>query len=76
MTSRYDFVDDPAQRRRVSRIQSGIALAMVALLTGLIVSAADDPDGFADDVPAAAAAAAPAFVMPIEVRPIGRGEGA
>jgi hypothetical protein len=76
MASRHEFVDDPAQRRRAARIQCGIALAAVALLTGLIVFAADDYDGFADDMSSAAAVAARAYVMPVEVRPIGHGEGA
>lgn len=71
MTSRYDFIKDPAERRMVARCQVGAALLFIAFLAAVMVFEPGTPSE-----PAASNVEAPTAGEPIEPRPIGFGGGA
>jgi len=74
MQSRYDTIVDPAERRFVARAQLWAAAVVLALIAaGAALYPVDRPAPQADAVRGAPSAPASS---PLDMRPIGLGEGA
>jgi len=73
MNSRFDFIKDPAERRRLVMLQVVALVAYLFVIAAIVVFNRMDRPAESDS---AQARPAPAAVSPLESRPIGRGEGA
>lgn len=73
MNTRFDFIKDPAERRRLVKLQVVALVAYLFVIAAIVVFNRMDRPAESE---AAQARPAPAAVAPLDARPIGRGEGA